>query len=73
MTAITDAKLRDKLMKVKKLEQKKTTEVIKQNTYERKIRKKTIPEALITSREKEIKEEPIKKWSDSEPDRKIEQ
>ena len=29
--------------------------MIKQNTYERKNRKKTIPEALITSLEKEIK------------------
>ena len=35
--------------------------MIKQNTYERKNRKNTIPEALITSREKEIKEEPIQK------------
>ena len=61
MTAITDTKLRDKLMKEKKLELKKTIEMIKQNTYERKNRKNTIPEALITSREKEIKEEPIQK------------
>ena len=61
MTAITDTKLRDKLMKVKKLEWKKTIEMIKQNTYERKNRKNTIPEALTTSREKEIKEEPIQK------------
>ena len=30
--------------------------MIKQNTQERKNRKNTIPEALITSREKEIKE-----------------
>ena len=73
MTAITYTNFRDKLMKAKKLEQKKTIEVIKQNTYERKNRKNTIPEALITSREKEMKEEPIKKWSDSEPDQKIEQ
>ena len=61
MTAITDTKLRDKLMKEKKLELKKTIEMIKQNTYERKNRKNTILEALITSREKEIKEEPIQK------------
>ena len=61
MTAITDTKLRDKLMKEKKLELKKTIEMIKQNTYERKNRKNTIPEALITSREKEVKEEPIQK------------
>ena len=48
-------------MKEKKLELKKTIEMIKQNTYERKNRKNTIPEALITSREKEVKEEPIQK------------
>ena len=41
MTAITDTKLRDKLMKEKKLELKKTIEMIKQNTYERKNRKNT--------------------------------
>ena len=68
MTAITDAKLRDKLMKEKKLELKKTFEMIKQNTKERKNRKNTKPEAA----EKEIKEEPIQKWNDSELDRKTE-
>ena len=62
MTAMTDTKLRDKLMKEKKLELKKTIEMIKQNTYERNNRKNTKPEALITSRKKkEIKEEPIQK------------
>ena len=55
MTAITDKKLRDKLKKEKKLELKKTIEMIKQNTYERKDRKNTIPEASILHREKEIK------------------
>ena len=59
MTAITDKKLRDKLMKEKKPEMKKTIEMIKQNTYEKKNNKNTIPEALISNREKEIKEEPI--------------
>ena len=39
MTAITDTKLRDKLMKEKKLELKKTIEMNKQNTYEKKIEK----------------------------------
>ena len=39
MTAIADTKFRDKLMK-KKLELKKTIEMIKQNTYERTNRKK---------------------------------
>ena len=60
MTAITDTKLRDKLMKKKKRELKKTIEIIKQNTYKRKNRKNTIPEALITNRKK-MKEEPIQK------------
>ena len=36
MTAITDKKLRDKIMKEKKLELKKVIELIKQNTYEKK-------------------------------------
>ena len=62
MTAITDKKLRDKLMKEKTLEMKKTIEMIKQNTYEKKNKKNTIPEALITTKEKQmIKEEPIQK------------
>ena len=47
LTAITDTKLRDKLLKEKKLELKKTIEMIKQNTYERQNRKNTIPDALI--------------------------
>ena len=73
MTAITDTKLRDKLMKEKKLELKKTIEMIKQNTYERKNRKNTIPEALISNREKEIKEEPIQRMerSDTRPKNKF--
>ena len=61
MTAITDKKLRDQLMKEKKLEMKKAIETIKQNTYEKKNNKNTIPEALISNREKEIKEEPIQR------------
>ena len=73
MTAITDTKFRDKLMKEKKLELKKTIEMIKQNTYERKNRKNTIPEALISNREKEIKEEPIQRMerSDTRPKNKF--
>ena len=59
MTAITDTKLRDKLTDVKKLELKKTMEMIKENKYENN-RKNIIPEALITNRGKEIKE-PIQK------------
>ena len=71
MTAITDTKLRDKLMKEKKLELKKTIEMIKQNTYERKNRKNTIPEALISNREKKKeKKNQYKEWKDRTPDRK---
>ena len=62
MTAITDKKLRDKLMKEKTLELKKTIELVKQNTYEKKNKKNTIPEALISTKEKQaIKEEPIQR------------
>ena len=50
MTAITDRKLWEKLMKKKKPETKETIEMIKQNTYEKKNDKNTIPEALISSR-----------------------
>ena len=42
MTAVTDTKLRVKLMKEKKLDFKKTIEMIKQNTNERKNEKNTI-------------------------------
>ena len=55
MTAITDKKLRDKLMKEETLEMKKTIEMIKQSTYEKKNKKNTIPEALITTKEKQSK------------------
>ena len=62
MTAITDMKLRDNIMKEKTLEIKKIIEMIKQNTYEKKNKKNTIPKALITTKEKQIiKEEPIQR------------
>ena len=62
MTAITDKKLRDKIMKEKTLELKKIFELIKQNTYEKKNRKNTIPDALISTKEKHmIKEKPIQR------------
>ena len=61
MTAITDEKLREKIMKENTLELKKIIELIKQNTYE-KNKKNTIPEALISSKEKQaIKEEPVQR------------
>ena len=49
MTAITDKKLRDKLLK-KTLELKQTIELIKQNTYEKKNKKITSPGALISAK-----------------------
>ena len=62
MTAITDKKLRYEIMKEKTLELKKIIELIKQNTYEKKNKKNTILEALISSKEKQmIKEEPIQR------------
>ena len=63
MTAITDKKLRDKIMKEKTLERKKIIELKKkQNTYEKKNKKTTIPEALISTKEKHmINEEPTQR------------
>ena len=62
MTAITDKKLRDKMMKEKTLEMKEAIELIRHNTYEKKNKENTIPEALITTKEKQlIKEEPIQR------------
>ena len=55
MTAITDKKLRDRIMKEKTLELKKMIELIKQNTYDRNKKKYTIPEALISTKEKHKK------------------
>ena len=62
MTAITDKKLRDKIMNENTLEVKKIIELIKQNTYENKNKKNTIPEALISTKAQHmIKEEPIQR------------
>ena len=75
MTAIRDRKLRDKLMKEKTLEMKKTFEMSKQNTYEKKNKKNTITEALITMKEKEnkySKKNQYKEWKNSVPGRKQE-
>ena len=52
MTAITRKKLRDKMMKEKTLEPKKVIKLNKQNTYEKKNKKNTDPEALISTKEK---------------------
>ena len=67
MKAITDKKLRDKIMKEKTLEMKKILELMKQNTYEKKNKKNTIREALISTKEKHIiKENQYKEWNDTE-------
>ena len=52
MTAITDKKLRDKMMKEKTMELKKTIELIKPNTYEKENKKNTKSEALILTKER---------------------
>ena len=61
ITSITYRKLRDKLLKEKYLDIPKVVEQIQQNTYDRKNKKNTIPEALTSNPEKDIKEEPIHK------------
>ena len=49
-------------MKEKTLELKEIIEMIKQNTYEKKNKQNTIPELLISTKEKHIiKEEPIQR------------
>ena len=48
-------------MKEKTLELKKKIELIQQNTYEKKNKKNTIPEALISTKKHIIKEEPIQR------------
>ena len=50
MTAITDKKLRDKIMKEKTLELKKVIELIKQNSYEKKKKNNRIPEVFISTK-----------------------
>ena len=49
MTAITDKKVRDKIIEEKTLELKKIIELIERNTYEKKKIKITIQEAHGTS------------------------
>ena len=61
MTANTDKKLRDKIMKEKKPDKKKAKKMTKQKTYEKKNKKNTTPKALISNRKNEIKEEPIQR------------
>ena len=68
MTPITDKKLRDKLMKGKKHEMKKTIEMIKHNTYEKKRQKHKTGSTNIEPRKK-IKRNQYKKWANSILDR----
>ena len=52
---------------------KKTIEMIKQKTYKKKNKKNTIPEALITTKEKQIiKKNQYKEWKNSVQGRKQE-
>ena len=44
----------------------KTIEMIKQNTYEKKNKKNTIPEALITTKEKQLFKEQIQRMENVE-------
>ena len=71
MTAITDKKLRDKTLKEKKGELKKTTKLIKQNTYEKKNNKDTMPEASISNKKNKNNEEPIQRFDGFKRDRQI--
>ena len=61
ITSITDRKLQDKQMKEKDLDVPKVVEQIQQNTYDRKNKKNTIREVLLSNRETDFKEEPIHK------------
>ena len=69
MTAIRDKKLPDKLMKEKKPQMKKTIDMIKQNTCEKKINKNSIPEALISNRKEKSKTNQYKDRTNSKHDR----
>ena len=68
----TKKKLRDKLMKEKTLEMKKTIKMIKQNTYEKKNKKNTIPDALIMTKKNKYSKNQYREWKNLEPDRKQE-
>ena len=59
ITSITEKKLRERLMREKKLDLKLTTEMIRQDTYDKRNKKSTIPEKM--AKDTEIKEEPIQK------------
>ena len=56
MTEITEKTLWEKMEKEKTLQMKKAVELIEQNKYEQKNKKNTIPEALITTEEKQLKQ-----------------
>ena len=56
MTAITENELRDKLMKKTVPIMQKSVKLIKQDTYEKKNRRNTIPEALTQTKDKTVKE-----------------
>ena len=66
ITIITDNKIRDDLMKERFSDVKKRVEPILKNICERKNKKNTTPEALISTREREMKEGPLHKQRVSE-------
>ena len=58
-------------MKEKTLELKKIIELIKRNTCEKKNKKNTIPETLVSTKERQpSKKNQYKAWNYSEQDRK---
>ena len=63
--SITDRKIRQKLLKEEKLYVPKVVEQLQRNTYDRKKKKSTIPDGLISNRIKKLKEEPIHKITHS--------
>ena len=68
--AITDKKLRDKMVK-KTLELKKTIDLIKQNTYEKTSKKNTKPVEVILAKERHtIKGEPKQRMEKFPQDQK---
>ena len=61
ITSITDRKLPDKLLNKEDLDVLKVVEDIKLDTYDRKIKKNTLPDALVSNPEKKSREKPIQK------------
>ena len=72
MTAVTNKNIQDRLMKEKTLEMKNIFELIETNTYEKKNKKNTIPEGLISTKEKHaMKKNRYKERNDPEQNRRM--